>query len=231
MLRRLRSFAFRLLYNEMAFTYDVVSRLVSLGQWRCWQRSVLQFLPPPEAGLVLELAHGTGDLQFDLLQAGYRTIALDRSRSMGRLAQRKLARAGLRTALLRGEAGRLPIPSNSIATLVCTFPTSFILKPRTLIEIQRVLKRDASAVIVLSGLLTGGGLRRQLIRCLYRLTGQAYSESTDAELHSMFQAPGLSIETRLLPVEGSLAQMVLLTKTAATAYVEHNHSLELTRQT
>ncbi|MCZ7544410.1 MAG: hypothetical protein M5R40_13175 [Anaerolineae bacterium] len=32
-------FGFRLLYNELAFTYDLVSRVVSLGQWRAWQRA------------------------------------------------------------------------------------------------------------------------------------------------------------------------------------------------
>ena len=230
MLRGLRRFAFRLLYNEMAFTYDVVSRLVSLGQWRCWQRSVIPLLPLPDEGLVLELAHGTGDLQIDLAKAGYRSIALDRSRSMGRLAQRKLTRAGLSTLLLRGEAGRLPIQPDSIAAIVCTFPTAFILQPQTLIEVQRVLKRDAPAVIVLSGVLTSGGLRAGLIRGLYRLTGQAYGDHVDEELLSLFQAPGLSAEVRALPLAGSLVQIVLLTKTAARALGEQDHSLDLARE-
>lgn len=231
MLNRLRRFGFRLLYNECAFTYDIVSRVVSLGRWRSWQRSVIQFLPAPDAGLVFELAQGTGDLQIDLAKAGYRSIALDRSRSMGRLAQRKLTRVGLSTLLLRGEAGRLPIQSDSITAIVCTFPTSFILQPQTLIEVQRVLKRDAPAVIVLSGLLTGGGLRAGLIRVLYRLAGQACGDNVDEELLSLFRAPGLSAEAQALPLDGSLVQIVLLRKTAATAHDEEDYNLVLARET
>jgi hypothetical protein len=65
---RLVRFGFRLLYNEMAFTYDAVSAVVSLGEWRSWQRAALNFLPPlsaPRAGagarhgqLAARSAHG-----------------------------------------------------------------------------------------------------------------------------------------------------------------------------
>lgn len=231
MLNRLRRFGFRLLYNELAFTYDLVSRAVSLGRWRSWQRTVMPILPPPEAGPVMELAHGTGDLQLDLLQAGYRAIALDRSRSMGRLAQRKLLRDRFCANLIRGESGCLPVQSDSVAAIVCTFPTSFIFEQRSLIEIQRVLKEDAPVVIVLSGLLTAGGLRARFIRCLYRLTGQAYRESAHAELRSMFKAPGLSIESRVVRLDASLAQLVILKKTAPTIHDEHDNGLDMARET
>ncbi len=231
MLNRLRRFGFRLLYNELAFTYDLVSRAVSLSRWRSWQRTVMPILPPPEAGPVLELAHGTGDLQLDLLQAGYRAIALDRSRSMGRLAQRKLLRDRLGANLIRGEAGCLPIQSDSIAAIVCTFPTSFIIEQRTLFEIQRVLKRDASAVIVLSGVLTFGGLRAHFIRCLYRLTGQVYRESAHEELEPMFQAPGLLAMVRALRLDGSLVEIAILKKTAPTIDHQHDNGLDMVRET
>ena len=60
------TFGFRLLYNEMAFTYDWVSWIVSLGQWRAWQRSALEHITAPPGTRVLELAHGTGNMQIDL---------------------------------------------------------------------------------------------------------------------------------------------------------------------
>ncbi len=219
MLNRIRRFGFRLLYNECAFAYDRVSRLVSLSQWRCWQRSVIPFLPPNDAGLILELAHGSGDLQLDLAESGIRAIGLDLSANMGRLASRKLERAGLSVRLLRGDAGRLPIRSNSVSAIVCTFPTAFIVEAATLNEIERVLKRGSPAVIVLSGLLTDGGWRARVIRILYRLTGQSYSESKVPELRSMFQAPGLSAQTRALALGGSQVRIALLRKGEATVQV------------
>jgi ubiquinone/menaquinone biosynthesis C-methylase UbiE len=48
-------FAFRLLYYELAFTYDWVSWFVSMGQWRSWQRAALPHLRGQH---ILEIAHG-----------------------------------------------------------------------------------------------------------------------------------------------------------------------------
>ncbi len=67
---RLVKFGFRLLYNEMAFTYDAVSWIASLGEWREWQRAALKHLNVQPDAHVLELAHGTGNLQLDLRAAG-----------------------------------------------------------------------------------------------------------------------------------------------------------------
>jgi len=230
MLSAIWRFGFRLLYKECAFTYDIVSRAVSLGSWRSWQRSAIQFLPPPDAGPVLELAHGTGDLQIDLQKAGYHAIGLDLSRNMGRLAMRKLNRYRLRPALLQGEAARLPFESASIASLVCSFPTAFIFDPLTLSEIKRVLKGDGSAAIVLHGLLTGKGLIEKLITGLYRFSGQAYGAVNEEELCALFRASGLAVEARTLPMEGSLVQIVLLRKVSAEAKAECKQRLDLARE-
>ena len=50
---------FHLLYNELAWSYDLVSWAVSLGQWRTWGRASLRYLLGPR---VLEVAFGTGDI-------------------------------------------------------------------------------------------------------------------------------------------------------------------------
>ncbi|MCY3866598.1 MAG: methyltransferase domain-containing protein [Chloroflexi bacterium] len=230
MLNRLRRFGFRLLYNECAFSYDLVSAAVSLGRWRSWQRSALRFLPAPEAGLALELAQGTGELQIDLVNAGYRTVALDLSRSMGKLARRKLARHGLRASLATGDAARLPFQSCSVAALVCTFPTSFICQPQTLAEIERVLRQDGRAVIVLTGRLSGSSIIRWLIKGLYRLSGQAYRAIDDAALRDMFDANGLTAETQVVQLADSRAQVVILHKYPGAARKQRDHRLELARQ-
>src|SRR5437868_2620777 len=83
-------FGFRLLYNEMAFTYDLVSWIVSLGEWRSWQRAALKHLNAPPGSRILEVAHGTANLQLDLRAQGYDSIGLDLSKYMGQIARRKL---------------------------------------------------------------------------------------------------------------------------------------------
>ena len=170
----------------------------------------MPYLPP--AGLMVELGHGAGGLQADLLDAGYQTIAFDLSPYMGRLAARKLARRGLHTDFVRGDARQLPFMSASIATIVCTFPTDFILASDTLSEIQRVLSKGGQCIIVLAGRLQGGGLARRLIKGLYRLIGQRDAAAAQTPMHSRFADRGFSVETAEARCQDSIAQLVILTK-------------------
>jgi len=172
---------FRLLYNEMAFTYDTVSKLVSQGQWRCWQRSVFEFLGEPTDDLILELAHGTGDLQLDLAKRGFSAIGYDLSPYMGRIARRKMMRHNISPRLVRGVAQQMPFVDAQWSTIVCTFPTSFIFLPQTLQELARILRDDGRLVIVLSGRFVKSGLIADGLEFLYRVTGQRREDMPDME--------------------------------------------------
>lgn len=174
-------FGFRLLYNEAAWTYDAVSWIVSLGQWRTWQRAALGHLDAPPGARLLELAHGTGSLAIDLRAHGYRVAHLDRSRAMGRLAQRRLLRWGFRPLLVRGAAQALPFAPEQFAAVVSTFPTEFIIDPATLAEVHRVLRPGGRLVVVMSGLLTGEGTTARALEFAYRVTGQRGPWPVDTE--------------------------------------------------
>jgi SAM-dependent methyltransferase len=174
-------FGFRLLYNEMAFTYDTVSQIVSLGQWRDWQRTALKYLNAPPGAPVLELAHGTGNFEIDLREAGYRTVALDLSRAMGRIASRKLHRWGIQPPLVRGRAQHLPFPTASFPAVVSTFPTEFIIDPATLAEVHRVLQPGGRMVVVFNGLLTSSNAASEVLELAYRVTGQRGPWPVDVE--------------------------------------------------
>lgn len=165
-------FGFRLLYNELAFAYDAVAWLASLGEWWRWQRTALNHLAAPPGATVLELAHGTGDFQRALRRAAYRTVALDLSLAMGRLARRKLRRSHLPATLVRGRAQALPFADARFPAVISTFPTEFIAEPETLAEIYRVLAPGGRLIVVFNGVLTGGGAARAALDLAYRVTGQ-----------------------------------------------------------
>lgn len=184
-------FGFHLLYNQLAFTYDTVSNLVSFGAWGCWQRAALAHLPPVDDGPVLELAYGTGRLQVALAEAGYRGAAGDLSPFMGRIASRRVSHLGLPQRLTRFRTQALPFPAAHFSAVVSTFPTNFIIDPKTLQEVRRVLKPGGVLVIVPSALLTGGGLAERILEGLYRITGQRAGE-WDAGAH-IFGGQGFNV--------------------------------------
>ena len=93
---------FHLLYNQMAWTYDLVSWTVSVGQWRSWQRASLPYL---RGRRILEVAHGTGNLLLDLVSLGFQPVGLDLSPTMGRRMAPQISSAVF--------AGRRASPSSS----------------------------------------------------------------------------------------------------------------------
>lgn len=207
---RLVRFGFRLLYNEFAFTYDAVSTVVSLGQWRCWQRRALDHLPESSAGPVLEIAHGTGNLHFDLKTAGYSVYGYDLSAQMGRITRHKMLRNGYDANLARGYAQQLPFASNHFAAVVSTFPTDFIVAPATLREVYRVLQPDGVLVVVLNGELTGQGILARFIEWLYSITGQREGDETN--VGQFFEGYGFDVTPVTAECPSSRVQLVVLRK-------------------
>jgi ubiquinone/menaquinone biosynthesis C-methylase UbiE len=125
------------LYDELAFLYDPVSWLVSMGRWADWRRIVLDYV---HGSRVLEVGFGTGEF---LLQMAGREVAvygLEPSRAMQQVTARKLHRHRMHVPRLQGPAQALPFANGCLDTVVSTFPADFILDPATLPEIARVLR-------------------------------------------------------------------------------------------
>ena len=167
--RRLIRLGFALLYNQLAWSYDLVSWLVSLGQWRNWQRTAVPFLPGRD---LLEIGHGPGHLLLELRQMGYRVTAVDLSPYMGRMAQRRLRRANVAAPLLRCRAEQLPFANNCFDAVLATFPAPFIFEPETLTAVRRTLRVDGRFVIVLGAEQMGNSPAQRFVSWLFRITGQ-----------------------------------------------------------
>jgi len=160
---------FRLLYREMAWSYDLVSRIVSLGHWRDWQRAAVRYALGPR---LLDLAFGTGNLLLDWHAAGIRPVGIDLSPQMARIAARKLRAQGRPLALMQGRAQALPFAAAAFDSVVSTFPAGFILEWATVEEVGRVLRPGGRFVVVVNAYLTGRDLPSRFLEWLYTLTGQ-----------------------------------------------------------
>jgi ubiquinone/menaquinone biosynthesis C-methylase UbiE len=162
-------FGFRLLYNEFAWTYDLVAWVVSLGQWKAWGRTTIPYL---RGKRVLELAHGPGHLLVAMAEQGLSPVGLDLSPTMSRLARRRLSKRDLAVPLVRARAQTLPFRDGCFESAVATFPAEFILAQATLRETARVLEPNGRLVVAAGSLLSGRDPLSRFIWWLYRITGQ-----------------------------------------------------------
>ncbi|HEC34619.1 MAG TPA: class I SAM-dependent methyltransferase [Chloroflexi bacterium] len=195
---------FRLLYGPFAWAYDGVAWLVSVGQWTAWGRVTLRHLEKPP---VLELAHGSGHLLTAMARQGLAPVGLDLSPQMGRLARRRLLRAGLPVRLVRARAQALPFRDRAFPGVVATFPTEFILDPSTVREVVRVLSPGGSVVVVAAARLTGRDLFSAFLEWLYRVTGQR--EPLPKGDETAWGRSGLALRTEWVPVGRSRVLVVM----------------------
>ena len=199
------------MFNAIAGRYDLMNRVMTLGQDQRWRRFVVQKAENPGQGWVLDLATGTGDIAA-LTQRSFpaaQVIGADFSWNM-------LAEAGKRFASLPihwqvCDANTLPFADNVFESV--TF--GYLLRNvddslRVLREVQRVL-RPGGRVVCLDTTPPADNLLLPLVRFYFRfaipfmgrliardeaaysyLTGSTMGFHTAEELASLFREAGFS---------------------------------------
>ncbi len=213
--------AFQLLYNQFAWAYDWVSGTFFHGQWRAWQRLALRELPGIPGPRVLELGFGTGDIQYDLLRAGYQPVGIDRSAAMLRAARRKARRRGIagRLRLARAQAEALPFPPAIFDAVISTFPSDYIAAAATIAEVARVLRPGGRFVIVPGAwLLPTSPTNRLLARVARLVYGEPAGQAARIErlveqafpaLAPHLTAHGFTVQVRTERLPTSLALVIV----------------------
>jgi len=176
-------FFFHLLYHSIAWSYNLVAAIVSLGMWNQWIESVIPFL---DDGPILEIGFGTGYLQAWMQQKNHFGVGLDESWQMIRQTRTRLARQGYEYRLARGLAQDLPFRDQVFSRVVATFPSEYIRDPATLHEIWRALQPGGYLIVLPVAWITGRSLPHRLAAGLFRLTNEAPPRET---IHSTWLVP------------------------------------------
>jgi ubiquinone/menaquinone biosynthesis C-methylase UbiE len=211
-LNRILGYFFSLLYHNLAWGYDLVAGIVSMGRWKEWVTGVIPFIA---GARILELGHGPGHLQQALLELNKNAVGLDESRQMGNVAKRNLIKGYTQICLVRGLGQDLPFFTECFDTVVATFPAEYIFDRHTLSEVWRVLNIGGRLVILPVAWITGKSPPDRCAAWLFRITGQApagFKEEALTRSSEPFRKANFQVTTELLEVKSSQILIIVALK-------------------
>lgn len=142
----------REMFSRIAWRYDLMNRVMTVGRDRAWRRYTVEQALPLDAdtrtlnqgaGRVLDVATGTGDLALEVLRSrpDMRVVGLDFVPEMLLLAQTKAETADAAPALTAADALRIPFPEATFDAVVTGFALRNVTDiPAAFAEMARVTR-------------------------------------------------------------------------------------------
>ncbi|MDD9951427.1 MAG: ubiquinone/menaquinone biosynthesis methyltransferase [Zetaproteobacteria bacterium] len=145
------------IFDKIAFRYDLLNRLLSLGLDQRWRRLLVSWLPQPLElhGTLVDIATGTGDVIFAAHK--YRKdyaqfIGLDLSENMLQMARKKAGFTGWRGCTVEwlvGSAEHLPFEEGLADVVTIAFGLRNVIdKQKALAEFVRIVRPGGSVIIL-----------------------------------------------------------------------------------
>jgi demethylmenaquinone methyltransferase/2-methoxy-6-polyprenyl-1,4-benzoquinol methylase len=136
------------MFDDVSGRYDLLNRVMSLGQDRAW-RTELARAVPDDARVVLDLCTGSGDSLHGLRRPGRLVLGVDVSLAMLELAAARESGIGWAPRLVAADAFRLPIRDASADAVTIAFGIRNLRpRERALREIARALRPDGTLAIL-----------------------------------------------------------------------------------
>ena len=140
------------MFNNIAFRYDFLNSLLSLGIHKGWRKKAVSFLKKKQPKIILDVASGTGDFAIEALQTGAnRIIGVDISEGMLAMGREKLKKLKLtdKISLQVGDAEHLNYADNYFDAITVGFGVRNFENLRAgLTDMYRVLKPGGDLVII-----------------------------------------------------------------------------------
>jgi len=178
------------MFDSIAWRYDRLNHLLSLGLDRRWRRRAVRELALGGGEQVLDVCTGTADLAVEALTApsgqAREVVGVDFAGEMLRLAAGKVARLNLasRARFARADATRLPLAGSSFDAAMVAFGIRNVLDPEAAIEeFRRVLRPGGRLAILEFGMPKIPGIRaayRAYFRWVLPRIGRRMSQHGEA---------------------------------------------------
>lgn len=143
-------------FHKVAKRYDIMNDVMSGGMHRAWKDALVTALNPPRHGRfhVLDVAGGTGDVAFRIIEASgrqARATVLDINGSMLSVGGERAAKRGLADAVdfVEANAEALPFEDGRFDAYTIAFGIRNVPDiPKALGEAYRVLKRGGRLLVL-----------------------------------------------------------------------------------
>jgi demethylmenaquinone methyltransferase/2-methoxy-6-polyprenyl-1,4-benzoquinol methylase len=142
------------MFDRISGRYDLLNRLLSFRRDIGWRKKLSELLPKKDNLKILDLATGTGDVLFSLIQNNKHIVSgvgLDMASEMLKLAQVKINKNNLqdKLSLIRGDATKIPFDRNSFDAITIAFGIRNVVDVnQSLSEMHRVLNPQGKALIL-----------------------------------------------------------------------------------
>jgi demethylmenaquinone methyltransferase / 2-methoxy-6-polyprenyl-1,4-benzoquinol methylase len=181
----------RTMFGQIAPWYDFLNHLLSLNIDRYWRTKTTKIVPPqgPEAGPILDLCTGTGDLAlaYDRAAKGQvKIIGADFTAEMLAIAQKKniKRKTSERITFMEADAQELPFADNTFQLVSVSFGLRNIADTdRGLAEMARVVKPGGRIAVLEFSRPRGriiGPVYRWYFKKLLPFIGQMFSRSPES---------------------------------------------------
>lgn len=139
----------REMFSRIARRYDLLNRLMTLGQDRSWREAAIRRLEIVPPGRVLDVGCGTGDIALEIMERypGVTTVGVDFTREMIDIARRR--RNGERVGWVIGDALHLPFAAQQFQGVISGFLMRNVTSvPAALAEQERVCKAGGRLAVL-----------------------------------------------------------------------------------
>ncbi|KAA3648716.1 MAG: methyltransferase domain-containing protein [Chloroflexi bacterium] len=131
----------RSMFGRIAHRYDLLNRLMTMGQDAKWRTEAIKHLELDEGNKVLDLGSGTGDIAFEIAEKHPHSFVIASDFTPEMILVGKTRPQGTRMNWLVADAQNLPFPSNSFDGVV----SGFLL--RNVPDVDRALQEQKRILV------------------------------------------------------------------------------------
>ena len=140
------------MFNNIAYRYDFLNQLLSLGIHKGWRKKAIQLLKPGKPKLILDIATGTADFAIAAMKLNPdKVTGVDISEGMLKLGTEKINKLGLqhKIELKLGDSENLQYKDNVFDAIIVGFGVrNFENLEKGVMNMYRVLKPGGMVVIL-----------------------------------------------------------------------------------